>query len=128
MNITELFNGLKKKKYRTGFALYSPENDGMPAEVQKWYLNFTCPSDVIVAVWRESGIVTVEHTSIDDYIDSWSEYVLQCSEARSNSYEWSMKRSLAVKNLSEAKNKNASRFWTSVIGALDFCQVDTRML
>ena len=127
MSVTELFEGLKKKKYRTAFALYSPAEDDLPPEVQKWYLDFTRPEVPIVATWRPTGLVNLEESNLDDYKASWMEYIRQCKEASVDTFGWSMLRKDAVTELENASSKNEKRFWTAFIGVLDFQQVDTRV-
>ena len=61
-------------------------------------------------------------------MDSWAEYCRCVKDARVNSMGWSDMRTTAVKKLGDATDRNGIRFWTSVLGVLDFWQVDTRML
>ena len=127
MSVTELFEGLKKKKYRTAFALYSPAEDDLPPEVQKWYLDFTRPEVPIVATWRPTGIVNIEESTLDEYKASWMEYTRQCKTAITDTYGWSLERKQAVNELELSETKDQKRFWTSFISVLDFQQVDTRI-
>lgn len=127
MKAKELFEWCKNKRLRVAFSLYSPARNGLPSELQKWYIDFANIGWPVVSTWRESGLVSADTVSVSEYMDSWMEYTRLCQEVRTNPESWTETRAEVSENLAKATSKDSKRFWTSVLDALTFMQMDTRV-
>lgn len=127
MTINDLFDWQKKKRLRVAFALYSPEEDDLPAETAKWYVDSADLANPVVAIWRPTGLVTVSKTTLADYQENWDEFLRQCKKARVDTLGWNNEKNHAAGMLACSKDRNQKRFWASVLEALNFYQMDTRV-
>ena len=129
MEITtnDFFNWQKNKRLRVAFAIYYPAEDGLPAELEKFYIDFADISSPVVAVWRQTGLVNVHAISASDYQNSWGEFEKKCMDSRVDTIGWDGEKNRAAERLATATNRNEKRFWTSVLEALNFYQMDSRI-
>lgn len=127
MTTTQFYEWLKNKRLRVAFALYSPEEDDLPPEVSKFYVDFADLEHPVSAYWRPHGLVSVQKTSLEDYQENWDEFVRQCDKARNDPAGWNDEKAKCLIELSRATEKNERRFWTAALETLDFYQLDLRM-